>query len=120
LSTEAQHKLKAEHNERLLDKLRSKDTTLEFIDWSFVILYYSALHFGDAYLARKGTISIKNHYDRIKEYDKQLTKDVFVSYKKLEGRSRIARYEPEKSAILTETEFNDLYNNDFPKLKSLV
>jgi hypothetical protein len=120
LSTEVQHKLKAKHNERLLNKLRSKDTRLEFIDWSFVILYYSALHFGDAYLARRGTISIKNHSERIKKYGKELTRDVFVSYKILEGRSRIARYEPENSAILTETEFNKLYNDDFPKLKSLV
>jgi len=120
LSDENQHILKADHNERLLGVLQGVDNTQEFIDWCFVILYYTALHFGDAYLAKKGTIYIKNHSDRIKKYQRKLPSGAFISYKKLEARSRIARYEPENSYTLTKEEFDNIQSKDFIKIKSLI
>lgn len=120
LSDEIQHLLKAEHNERLLGVLQGADNTQEFIDWCFVILYYTALHFGDAYLAKKGIISINSHSERIKKYQKKLPSDAFISYKKLEARSRIARYEPENSYTLTQEVFDNLQSKDFMKIKSLI
>lgn len=112
-----QHKLKGEHNEQFLNTLGNSS---EFIDWKFVILYYSALHFGDAYIAKKGITKITNHEERKKHYAKKLYSQVFASYRILENRSIIARYHPEMSNILTDAEFLKLYSIDFPKLKRLV
>lgn len=112
-----QHKLQGEHNEQFLITLGSSS---EFIDWKFVVLYYSALHFGDAYIAKKGIKIIKNHKERRKHYSKELDRQVFTSYKRLENYSQIARYRPEESYVLTDAEFLKLYNIDFPKLKTLV
>jgi len=117
LSNEMQHKSKGEHNEYFLNTLGSSS---EFIDWKFVVLYYSALHFGDAYIAKKGTIYIKNHKERKKLYVDKLPREVFVSYKKLENASIIARYRPEESYVLTDRKFLNLCSIDFPKLKTLV
>jgi len=119
LANEMQHKLRGEHNEQFLNTLGS---TSEFIDWKFVVLYYSALHFGDAYIAKakKGKTIINNHDERRKHYSREMSREVFTSYKLLENASVIARYHPEMSSVLTDAKFQDLYNTDFPKLKTLV
>lgn len=112
-----QHKLQGEHNEQFLNTLGSSS---EFIDWKFVVLYYSALHFGDAYIAKKGIKIIKNHKERKEHYINKLSSQVYASYRILENASIIARYRPEKSYVLTDAEFLKLYSIDFPKLKTLV
>jgi len=112
-----QHKSKAQHNEQFLITLGSSS---EFIDWKFVVLYYSALHFGDAFIAKKGISYIKNHKERKKLYADKLPSEVYASYRMLENASIIARYRPEKSYVLTDKEFLDLCSIDFPKLKTLV
>ncbi|MDD5615113.1 MAG: hypothetical protein PHH85_02825 [Candidatus Methanoperedens sp.] len=117
MANEMQHKLQGEHNEQFLNTLGNSS---EFIDWKFVVLYYSALHFGDAYIARKGKTIINNHDERRKHYSKKMSSEVFTSYKRLENYSQIARYHPEMSNVLTDAEFLKLFSIDFPKLKTLV
>lgn len=112
-----QHKFKGEHNEQFLVTLENSS---EFIDWKFVVLYYSALHFADAYIAKKGIPIISSHQERRKYYSKKLSPEEFASYKRLENYSKIARYHPEMSNKLTDAEFLNLYSTDFPKLKTLV
>lgn len=112
-----QHKLQGEHNEQFLNTLGSSS---EFIDWKFVVLYYSALHFGDAYIAKKGITEIKNHKERKILYADKLSRQEFASYRILENASIIARYRPEKSYVLTDAKFIELCSIDFPKLKTLV
>lgn len=112
-----QHKLQAEHNEKFLNTLGNNS---EFIDWKFVVLYYSALHFADAYIAKKGITRINSHTHRRKIYSNELSGPVFTSYKRLENYSQIARYHPEMLNILTDAEFLNLYSTDFPKLKTLI
>jgi hypothetical protein len=100
--------------------IENNDIVSQFIDWRYIVLYYSALHFGDAYLAKKGITNIVNHTDRHKKYHKNLPVDIYIAYKRLESRSMIARYIPELSNVLTISDFKDLYTDDFLKLKSLV
>lgn len=121
MSNEMEHMYKANHDEDFLIMTEKVDNKLIFIDWRYIALYYSALHFGDAYLARKKRIiSVKNHQDRIQKYGKILPSDAFASYKILEARSKIARYHPEMSNVLSDSDFRELYTKHFPKLKSLI
>lgn len=117
MANETQHKSQGEHNEQFLGTLGNSS---EFIDWKFVVLYYSALHFADAYIAEKGITIINNHNERRKYYSRKLSSQEFTSYKRLENYSQIARYHPEMANILTDAEFLNLYSTDFPKLKTLV
>lgn len=115
MSNEVQHKSKADHNENMVKMIEKADTKKKFIDWKYVVLYYSALHFGDAYLARNGIDYIADHNDRRYKYGNILSKDVFGSYRLLENRSIIARYHPEKSRILTDTDYKDCHDKHFLK-----
>lgn len=116
LANEFEHKFRAENNERLLDKIEN-----EFIDWKYIVLYYSALHFADAYLAKRHKIfNIKSHEERRKKYHSKLSESVFISYKLLENKSQIARYHPEMVNVLSEQDFKNLYEKDFTKIKSLI
>ncbi len=120
MSNEMEHIYKAGHDEDFLIMIEKVDNTLNFIDWRYIALYYSALHFGDAYLARKRINFVKNHKDRIQKYYNNLPSDAFASYKILESRSKIARYTPEMSYVLNDSDFNELYTKHFSKLKSLI
>lgn len=120
MSNEIEHRIKADHNESFLLMVENVDIISQFIDWRYIILYYSALHFGDAYLAKKGITKVIDHRDRHKKYHKNLPMDAYTAYKMLEMRSVIARYHPEMSNVLTTTEFKNLYANEFLELKSLI
>lgn len=110
------HILMAQQNEALLTAL---DNT--FLNWKYVVLYYAALHYGDSFVAKKKFINIKTHEDRKRIYRQcNMNKKAFLSYKRLEDASRTARYNPDWQKHLTESDFNDLYNNDFPLMKNLV
>lgn len=121
MSNEMEHMYKANHDEDFLIMIEKVDNKLIFIDWRYIALYYSALHFGDAYIARKKRINfVENHKDRIQKYTNNLPSDAFASYKLLESRSIIARYHPEMSNVLNDSDFGELYTKHFPKLKYLI
>ena len=114
-----QHISQAEHNESFLSVI-GKDS--DYIDWKFIALFYSALHFGDAFIAKKqrnDEIFFKDHSERRKVYSKNFDIDTFNAYKKLENYSKTARYHPEGNHILTENLFQRLFKEDFSKMKSL-
>lgn len=120
MSNELEHRIKADHDESFLLTIENNDVISQFIDWRYIVLYYSALHFGDAYLAKKGIINVVSHKDRHKKYQKNFPADVYIAYKILEERSIIARYHPELSNVLTVSDLKDLYTDEFLKLKYLV
>lgn len=114
-----QHILRAINNESFVSFIGEKQ---DYIDWKFVALYYSALHYGDAFIAKKvgyGRICIRNHEQRKDLYSDYLDADTYSSYKRLEHFSRTARYHPEKSHILNEKLFKELLMEDYPKMESL-
>jgi hypothetical protein len=119
LATVEQHISKAENNESFTSFIGNNHN---YIDWKFVALYYSALHFGDAFIAKKlgyGRYRIENHDERRMLYNDLFDDETFLSYERLEKFSRYARYHPEKINLLTEKNYNDLLTNDFIKMKSL-
>ena len=114
-----EHLAQAEFNESFVSFIGD---TSKYIGWKFVALHYSALHFGDAYIANKiggGRVMIRNHDHRKELYDTHMDEDTFSSYERLESFSRKARYEPNKGHLLTVDLFEDLLTKDFPKLKTL-
>lgn len=100
--------------------IENVDIILQFSDWKYIALYYSALHFGDAYLAKKGIDRVIDHRDRDQKYRKNLPKYAIVAYQTLKDFSIIARYQPEYSHMLTESKFKHLCANEFQVLKSLI
>lgn len=116
LSNEFQHISQAQHNELFLSSI---EKTPDYLDWKFIVLFYSALHYGDAFLAKKYRKHCKTHTDRKNTYSQINRKDLFLAYKNLEDFSRTARYYPEGISALTETDFQDAYNNDFLLFRGL-
>jgi|GEM_PF-3812131 len=45
---------KAKNNERLVDYLKDNCRNRAFFDWAFVVIFYSALHYFNAFLSYKG------------------------------------------------------------------
>ena len=116
-----QHLSRAENNELFISFIGENKS---YIDWKFIALYYSALHFGDAFIAKKlvygGSIRIRDHNHRKELYHDHFDEDTFTSYERLEDFSRKARYHPEKNHILNDKLFEELFTEDFSKMKSLL
>lgn len=63
------HINKAQHNNNFLNTFIMERT--KYLDWAVVGIFYTALHYVDAYLATKGFIKINNHQQRnrlVEEY----------------------------------------------------
>lgn len=115
LAHESHHIYQADHNEQFLDNIST-----EFIDWKFIVLYYAALHLGDAFIAKKRRCSVgfSDHKKRKEVYLKEFDKEAFKSYIKLENYSKLARYQPDQNYTLNETKFDEALTIDFPKIKA--
>lgn len=89
-----QHYNQIRHNKAFLQSFTSvgKGTTA-YPDWSLTILFYSALHFIELYLARRKNQHCISHAERNRVYcaDPQL-KVIYNDYKRLDDWSRDARY----------------------------
>jgi hypothetical protein len=86
-----EHLIRAEENEKLALGLSRKYGFC--IDWAITMLFYSSLHWIDAYLAGKN-LHPMSHEIRDDEVGKNgsLT-DIFADYRRLKDLSRSARYE---------------------------
>jgi hypothetical protein len=85
--TKDEHRAKAEHNEFLANELDNP-----FWDWAITGLFYSALHYVEAYLATKGI-----HFRRHKLRDSWIYRDaalkpIYIDYRELQTESEDARY----------------------------
>jgi hypothetical protein len=98
LPSETDHVLKAEHNEFFVSQ-----TDNPFFDWKLTGIFYSALHYVDAYLATMG-IHPPSHAIRLGHVrtDPKLT-TIRRDYRELLNESRTARYEPPATFDLTDT-----------------
>jgi len=89
LPTKEEHKSKAEQNEYFVSTLGNP-----FFDWQVTALFYSALHYIQAYFAAKGispppsTHTIRNNHVA---NTPQLA-PIYVDYRELQDESRSARY----------------------------
>ena len=93
MPSKQQHLDQASKNERLYHQFDLDKT--EFLDWAVTVLFYSLLHYLDAFLAqRQPSRHPRSHAERDDEVGRsgQLTQ-VWQFYRRLKDESRNARYE---------------------------
>jgi len=89
LPTKAEHKAKAEHNEYFVSTLGNP-----FFDWQVTALFYSALHYIQAYFVAKGinpppsTHTMRNNHVS----NDPTLRTIYVDYRELQNESRSSRY----------------------------
>lgn len=85
-----EHISKAEGNERFARSLDNKDPAS--VDWAIVALFYTALHYIEAYFAQVGTHH-RDHQTRDDSiYKDPKTKPIYRTYSKLKSYGHNARY----------------------------
>ena len=95
MPSESQHLSQADRNEDCFQSLTGLDPS-RFTDWEVVTLFYSALHYVEAYLARNGVIHPhpKRHAHREEEMVRHAELDAITeNYLSLRNYSQDARYE---------------------------
>lgn len=108
------HLRQANHNETFCSQLLST----EFLDWAVTGIFYSALHYVDAYLAIKN-IHPSRHYqgrDRWVATESNL-RHIWNQYRWLKDKSEAARYDVKH---FTPAEAKDLKENEFEVLKTHI
>ena len=98
-----EHLKRARENEKLAQALKKLKSS-SGVDWAITVLFYSALHYVDAFLAGKNCHPL-THEDRNDEIEANGSlAGIFNDYRRLEDLSRearynIAEYPPEKFDI---------------------
>lgn len=91
MPSENAHLGQAEHNLALYDGLDRK----KYSDWASTVLFYSALHYVDAYLARNLGVHPNGHADRDKYINTVVAlKAARNDYRELKDYCHNARYAP--------------------------
>jgi hypothetical protein len=89
LPTNADHKAKAAHNEDFV-----KEIDNPFFDWKICGMFYVAVHYVDAYLAKVFSFHPSSHAVRTGAVQRDAKlKPIFDDYRELLNESRTARYE---------------------------
>jgi len=96
MPTKEEHINKAEHNEKFANTLFNPNS--EYFDWLTTALFYSSLHYIDAYLATKG-IHPSSHANtdedvgRDSHVYKHFKRPLYKDYSYLKSQSINARYD---------------------------
>lgn len=119
MPSEAEHLSQADKNETVSREiavpgaLSSRST-----DWEVTTLFYSALHFVDAFLDHHQSIHPKNHSERKKWVSNvSQLKPITKNYLELYDRSQDARY---LLLSIPPSEVSNIYANDFQPIKSRI
>lgn len=107
------HIEQAKHNKKFLDTIES--TT--FYDWITTVIFYTALHYTDSFLAAKGVHPL-DHSDRLDRVRKGFSKEYYISYKRLYDNSGHARYRPAIWRSTINTARIKLFLDDLQKIRS--
>jgi hypothetical protein len=92
LPAKDEHLQKAEGNESFADSIQLTDQA--HIDWKLVVLFYTAVHYVEAYLAKSLGAHTRSHTTRDSYVGKEVNlKKVFLSYSHLKFFGYNARYE---------------------------
>ncbi len=112
MPTDKEHSSKAEYNEAFF-----LETKGQYQDWAITGLFYSALHYVDALLSKKGH-SVENHARRFwyVKSAKEL-KSLYPDYRALYDHSVNARYKMWK---FTEAELDEIRKEYFLPIKKSV
>ena len=92
MPTKDEHVAKAKGNETFADSIEPTNQTR--IDWKLVVLFYSAVHYVEAYLANSMGMHLRSHTTRDSYVSKESNlKKIRVSYGHLKYYGYNARYE---------------------------
>jgi len=116
------HLRQAHQNEELAQKLANQP--LEAYGWAITVMFYSLLHFVDAYLLERHQIIPRGHtaiWDRRRgqripgrnDYIKQYLPQIYEAYKIFYYASRRARYEGAYLTLDSVRYYQNLKNNEF-------
>jgi len=112
MSTKDEHLKQAGHNFEFYQSIDSK----KYSDWAVTALYYSALQFVDAFLA-KHRITPGQHDQRDQHMNLHPElKAIAIHYFKLKSASRTARYYP--SSAFSDRDIRELENLRYDVLKT--
>ncbi len=117
MPSEAQHIAKAEHNERFFIAISEgfQPSYGQYHDWVVTGMFYSALHYVDAYLARVWGIHPETHGNRIRSAHRiSQLRPMLNYYTALSSGSIEARYRPTR---FTEATVQDFRENNFMPLR---
>ncbi len=90
MPTKAEHQRKAEHDERFVSSLDV--ATTPYLDWAITALFYSGLHYVEAYFATRGVHSA-DHRTRDSAVQRDVSiKQLYNDYSELKNFSINARY----------------------------
>jgi hypothetical protein len=118
--TVQEHLDQARHNEDLAQKLGSRP--LEAYDWAITVLFYSLLHFVDAYLLDRHNLTPGGHTAMWKKGQRlpgrndlvrQYLPQIYNEYKILYDASRLARYEGAYRSSNSAGDHQNLKDNEF-------
>ncbi len=110
----ADHIIQAQHNEKFFH-VTDKSA---YSDWAMTVLYYAALHYVDAFLARVGMVDPGGHDVRDQEvHHRAELRPVIKPYFRLKSRSRTARY---YCGRFTLAELQRSYETDLNAIRSYL
>lgn len=101
MPTVSDHIEQAGRNLKVCDLMQADGT---YQEWAAVALFYSALHWIDAYLRQQHSVNVRTHTDRNRYVSRYLAR-LWPSYRELQTNSRNARYE---CARFADSDVNDL------------
>lgn len=108
-----EHLWQANHNEECYDLL----ITSEFLDWAVSCIFYSALHYIDAYLANQD-YHPQTHDKRTSLVARErVLKKIYREYRWLKDESEGARYRVKR---FKQNEVEDLKNEPFERIKGYI
>jgi len=120
--TVQEHLQQARHNETLASQLGSPP--IEAYDWAIIVLFYTVLHFVDAYLLQQHRIVPRGHTATWNpqtglrtpgrnDYVRQHLRQISRAYKILYDTSRLARYEGTFLGPSAASYYQNLRNKEF-------
>lgn len=119
MATEAQHFAQAEHNEAFLGTFDL--ATSPYLDWAVSVIFYAALHYLRALMARHRLTNISkygemdNAFARLLPFRRQ--PEVYQDYRQLKDDSRAARYDMWRPHV---AEIADLRDQELTRIRVFV
>lgn len=112
------HLWQANHNETFYSQL----LTTEFLDWAVTAIFYSGLHYVDAYLATKNGDPKYAHPPTHEVRTPLVAREsnlrrIFPQYERLKNKSEAARYRVKR---FTQAEVEGLKQTEFEVIKSHI
>lgn len=91
-----------------------------YYDWLITILFYTILHYADAYCAKvnKGIIKFENHRSRETRLNSLIEEKYYYMYLQLKNRSRMARYDVAMIGDDANAQWSNIYKDLYLPLRT--